>query len=789
MAFPQVQSVTETIFGSDTTSHNVDMPATVTAGDLLVCLFTNDGSATVTPPSGWFAPANSTASSAAGRGTVLLKLADGTEDGTTVDFVTSASEQAAAQVYRITAWDGDPRSAVRVSNASSSGASPTTPSLTAPWGSEDTLWISYLAASDADSVTTAPTNYTNIQLTNQGGGTASGSVASARRELATATEDPGTFTASASITYWGFTIGVRPAQALLTDAPVVTSVTETIFSSDATSHNVAMPATTVAGELLLLAFTSDAAPTITDPSGWTMLYETPYSTAVSGALYAKEAAGTEGGTTVDVVTSSSEQAVAQVFRITDWFGDLAGVEVGTAVAAPNTGVTTADAGTVTASWGADTNLFIAFHHASSGGYVNLTPTGYGNTLQTNPSVGTSAAAITSTRKGVNGATETPADWGASTTTINSVTNIVVIRPVGVVPADLVLSASAGVATATLVVSTSARLTLSTAAGVAAPTLALRSPALLSLSSSPGVATATMRLQSPTFLVLSSSAGVATSTLNLASPTFLVLSSSPGVATATLSAIITVSGDIGSLVAAGLSSAAIVVATPTLLSLSSSAGIATAALAVRSPALLALTSAAGVATAASTITTPVTIIMTAAGVATAAALVKTDANLILSASAGVATAAAAVTSLSMLTLSTAAGIATAAATVIAPSLLTLSAVAGLSTSALTVISPALLTMLADGLSTASLAVKSPALLTLTSAGVATALATLSSPALLMLSTSAGVGLITLSEISLGPSTKARIGSGYAPIVRITGGTIRPVIIQAGTVRPVRINGGY
>src|SRR4030065_2965123 len=53
LAAPAVASVTETAFGSDTTTHNITMPATVNAGDLLIVLFANDGRATVTPPAGW----------------------------------------------------------------------------------------------------------------------------------------------------------------------------------------------------------------------------------------------------------------------------------------------------------------------------------------------------------------------------------------------------------------------------------------------------------------------------------------------------------------------------------------------------------------------------------------------------------------------------------------------------------------------------------------------------------------------------------------------------------------
>ncbi|MCK4843505.1 MAG: hypothetical protein KAS83_00835, partial [Dehalococcoidia bacterium] len=97
LAAPVVTSVTETTFGSDTTDHYVSMPATVDAGNLLIVLFTNDGSDTVTTPAGWNELASNSIPNRV-RFSVYYKIAAGTEGGTTVNFVTAGSEQAAAQV-------------------------------------------------------------------------------------------------------------------------------------------------------------------------------------------------------------------------------------------------------------------------------------------------------------------------------------------------------------------------------------------------------------------------------------------------------------------------------------------------------------------------------------------------------------------------------------------------------------------------------------------------------------------------------------------------------------------
>jgi len=110
---PVVLSMTPTtpniINDSETTSHNVTMPAAIDSGDLLIVLFSNFiyGSP-VTQPAGWSLMA-SDKYNPEGNGVRLsayYKVADGSEGGQTFDFQTLAGEYAAAQVYRITNWNG-----------------------------------------------------------------------------------------------------------------------------------------------------------------------------------------------------------------------------------------------------------------------------------------------------------------------------------------------------------------------------------------------------------------------------------------------------------------------------------------------------------------------------------------------------------------------------------------------------------------------------------------------------------------------------------------------------------
>jgi Divergent InlB B-repeat domain len=214
LAAPAVTSVTETAFGTDMTNHYVNMPATVDAGDLLIALFTNDGSATVTTPAGWTQLA-STANGAAIRLSVYYKIAEGTEGGSTVNFVTSAAEQAAAQVYRIANWHGT--TPPEISTAATGVSTRPNPASLSPagWGVADTLWLAVVGQDRGDqSGTTAyPTYYAN-GISAQSSEPATTGVCrthSARRVLAAASEDPGAFTIPVAEEWVAFNIAVGPA--------------------------------------------------------------------------------------------------------------------------------------------------------------------------------------------------------------------------------------------------------------------------------------------------------------------------------------------------------------------------------------------------------------------------------------------------------------------------------------------------------------------------------------------------------------------------------------------------
>ena len=225
LAYPTVPSVTETAFDTAATTHLVSMPATVDVNDLLIALFAVAHSgmgapATVTTPSGWtllgmgMLEGGPTPSEDI-RFAVYYKKATGTEDGTTVDFVTSSSARAAAQVYRISASSWDNTTAPAISSAGTGLTNTPDPPPLNPgaWDVEETLWIVAAGVAVNTGITSYPSDYGGGVTTGSGASTPNCQVSSARRENEVALEDPGTFNLPGSTTYrWvAFTIAVRPA--------------------------------------------------------------------------------------------------------------------------------------------------------------------------------------------------------------------------------------------------------------------------------------------------------------------------------------------------------------------------------------------------------------------------------------------------------------------------------------------------------------------------------------------------------------------------------------------------
>ena len=205
MAFPVVQATNTSAELSAVVAHDVSLPASVAANELLLALL-GLSTGTMNAEGGWVEEVDSLV-------VVESRVADGGE-GATVVFDSASSCFSGHNTYRISGGSSEVEIAV-VNNSLDP------PSLSPSWGAEDTLWIAGVIVRDAlgtFSVTAAPTNYSGLIQSAEysaGVGAVGSRLATAWRQLNAASEDPVAFTTDATVlsTLRAFTIAIRPATA------------------------------------------------------------------------------------------------------------------------------------------------------------------------------------------------------------------------------------------------------------------------------------------------------------------------------------------------------------------------------------------------------------------------------------------------------------------------------------------------------------------------------------------------------------------------------------------------
>lgn len=212
-------------------SHPINLPASISAGQLLVVFAAFHGTPTVTDPAGWTVLVSKVN---ADTYRVYAKIASGSE-GATVTVDLSGNARASAVSYRITgAQTVDPptSSEISVSTAvDASTATPDPPNLTPSWGSAENLWVAVTFSSDGNfTFSSYPTNYTDGQQNVQTGGGTGNAVSVASRLLTATSEDPGTFTTVTSRSRSTYTLAVRPG---VTDAVFTGTATGTFAQTGA----------------------------------------------------------------------------------------------------------------------------------------------------------------------------------------------------------------------------------------------------------------------------------------------------------------------------------------------------------------------------------------------------------------------------------------------------------------------------------------------------------------------------------------------------------------------------
>lgn len=219
MAFPVVESLTQTSGdASGGTSLSITLPGTINSGDLLLMLIAAE--TLVAPswstPAGWNALQTGQINGSDGAA-IFWKSASGSETSPVSVSIGAATDGYAGQVFRISGWEGSGSgiaAATAVENASNSLDPPASPSMTA--GGGDNLFIAVaLMADDNDTITGASTSYTDLVNTvsanasiNQGA-----TVATWRRELAAATDDPGSVSISGGEAFRTTTIVIAESAA------------------------------------------------------------------------------------------------------------------------------------------------------------------------------------------------------------------------------------------------------------------------------------------------------------------------------------------------------------------------------------------------------------------------------------------------------------------------------------------------------------------------------------------------------------------------------------------------
>lgn len=219
MASPAVAATNISSIDTAGTSHTVSLPASISAGDLLIVIFgwTAALPQTITWPAGWtpitgFKTENSTVVGF----DAAYRQADGGE-GASISVTTSGSTKTAHNTYRITGHI-DPATQAPEAATGATGASnqPGPPSITPTGGSKDYLFLAVGCSDGESTFTVAPTNYTDMIQDNTGltgAGSTNCFTGSARRQLTASTEDPAGFTIGASLSWVAQTIAVHPVGA------------------------------------------------------------------------------------------------------------------------------------------------------------------------------------------------------------------------------------------------------------------------------------------------------------------------------------------------------------------------------------------------------------------------------------------------------------------------------------------------------------------------------------------------------------------------------------------------
>jgi hypothetical protein len=214
-SFPLVANSATTVISVTSTTHTINLPASISSGDLLICTSTFDPNTAMTAPSwpaNWntIVPFTKTTVQSGNAGEARYKIATGSE-GSTIDVTTSTFFRRSAHFcYRITGWEGSdpPEGAIAVGDSTT----PDPPNLGVSWGALNTLWIAVGIADGGSTFTADPASYGNVLTADTGSGASGAHIRGLTRNLNAASENPSAFTrTSTGSDHWvAMTIAIQP---------------------------------------------------------------------------------------------------------------------------------------------------------------------------------------------------------------------------------------------------------------------------------------------------------------------------------------------------------------------------------------------------------------------------------------------------------------------------------------------------------------------------------------------------------------------------------------------------
>lgn len=389
---PEVESTSSNRTTGDETSHPITMPSGITAGDLLIIIFSVDGDPTASIGSGGWTKLGQESNSTSTTQAIFYKTAAG---GDTATVSTTSSQESSHIVYRISGATG-----VLTGTASNGDGSDTEPPLHDTSVTGNYLWLATRGGDSTTIADLAPLGFTDMQT--QAANTSSGASTTVTQTVSLSSSlDPLEFDSS-SEQWVSYTLAIQPSQSeegSLESFPLLINNTRDDWKDTENGGKISAHP----NDLLVIVVTSDGSPTISiTDGGWTKLGQASNSTTVTQAIFYKVA---EGNDTAIVTTTASEQASYVIYRIKGSSGIVEGTSANGN--STNSNPPNYDAGSTA------TRLWLATRGGDSTVVASAEPSGFSN-MQTIIGRTSSGASTNTAQINHTGSSLDPGTWTSGT---------------------------------------------------------------------------------------------------------------------------------------------------------------------------------------------------------------------------------------------------------------------------------------------------------------------------------------------------------------------------------------